>query len=140
MALKDVFKKKSASRLEEKKPQKKLEPKAEVKKPEIKMPKTKKTTKTSSVAWKVLESPHVTEKASDLTAKNEYVFKVTKRSNKIEIAKAVEDLYGVKVDTVRVINVRPKKRRMGRTIGTKKGYKKAIVKLHKGQEIEVLPR
>jgi len=137
MALLDVFKKKPKKRLEEKKPKKEVKPKVE-KKPEVKIP--KKTTKTSQVAWKVLQSPHVTEKATDLTSKNEYVFKVSKRSNKIEIAKAIEDLYGVKVDNVRIINVRPKSRRLGRTKGIKKGYKKAIIKLHKGQEIEVLPR
>jgi len=139
MALLDVFKKKPKKRLEEKKPKKEMNPKVE-KKPEVKIPKAKKTTKSSQVAWKVLESPHVTEKATELTSKNEYVFKVSKRSNKIEIARAVEDLYGVKVDKVRIINVHPKTRRLGRTTGIKKGYKKAIVKLHKGQEIEVLPR
>ena len=91
-------------------------------------------------AWKSLFSPHVTEKATDLAGHNQYIFKVFKRTNKNEIKKAVQSLYGVDVEKVRIINVHRKKKKMGRNIGWKKGYKKAIVKIKKGQEIEVLPR
>ncbi len=91
-------------------------------------------------AWKSLFSPHVTEKATDLASHNQYIFKVFKRTNKNEIKKAVQSLYGVDVEKVRIINVHRKKKKMGRNIGWKKGYKKAIVKIKKGQEIEVLPR
>ncbi|MEA3452885.1 MAG: 50S ribosomal protein L23 [Patescibacteria group bacterium] len=88
----------------------------------------------------MLKRPHITEKATELTSENQYMFRVSSRSNKIEIKKAVSDVYGVKVESVRIINVPPKKRRLGKTQGWRKGYKKAIVKIKKGQEIEVLPR
>ena len=90
-------------------------------------------------AWKSLFSPHVTEKATNLGGENKYVFKVFKRANKVDIKKAVESLYGVAVEDVKIINVRRKARRVGRTQGFRKGYKKAIVKVKKGQEIEILP-
>jgi len=58
---------------------------------ETKVVKPKKQVK-SEIAWKVLERPHITEKASDLTKENEYVFRVFTSSNKIEVKKAVEDV------------------------------------------------
>ena len=91
-------------------------------------------------AYKVLKSPHVTEKASDLVGQNQYVFKVWEGSNKKEVKRAVEDVFGVEVVSVRVVNIPKKKIRIGRTEGTKSGYKKAIVKIRKDQKIEILPR
>lgn len=91
-------------------------------------------------AWKVLKSPHITEKATDLTKKNQYTFKVYQKANKVEIKKAIEDIYGVDVSDVKIINIHSKRRRLGKTRGWKTGYKKAIVKIKKGQNIEVLPR
>jgi len=105
----------------------------------IKVKKEKASLKKSD-AWKVLSSPHVTEKASRLAEENQYIFKVFPRAKKIEIKKAVEDIYGVNTESVKIINVSPRKRRIGKTIGMTKGYKKAIVKIAKGQEIEILPR
>ncbi len=87
-----------------------------------------------------LVSPHVTEKATDSGEKNKYVFKVLPKANKKEIKKDVEDSYNVDVESVNIINVPRKKRRLGRQEGWKKGYKKAIVKVKKGQKIEILPR
>ncbi|HZX49622.1 MAG TPA: 50S ribosomal protein L23 [Candidatus Paceibacterota bacterium] len=83
--------------------------------------------------------PHITEKATDLGAKNQYVFVVAPGAAKNEIARSVEKAYGVKVEEVRVVNVKAKKMRLGRTKGIKKGYKKAIVQVKKGQSIEILP-
>ncbi len=93
-----------------------------------------------SDAWKILASPHVTEKASRLAEENHYMFRVFPRAKKIEIKKAVENIYNVDVEAVKIINVLPRKRRMGRTTGMTKGYKKAIVTINKDQEIEILPR
>jgi large subunit ribosomal protein L23 len=87
-----------------------------------------------------LKSPHITEKASDLTKVNQYIFKVFPRANKTEIKKAVENLYGVNVISVKIINIPPKRRTLGRISGWRKGYKKAIVKIKEGQKIELLPR
>ena len=96
--------------------------------------------KLSDKAAKILVSPHITEKATALTEENKYVFKVFQKANKIEIKKAIEDLYGVDVIGVNVINVPRRQRRLGRQMGWRKGYKKAIVKIKKGQKIEILPR
>ena len=82
----------------------------------------------------------MTEKATELAKKNQYVFKVWPRANKVEIKKAIEDIYGVDVVSVKIIKVPRKRRRLGRISGWRKGYKKAIVKIKEGQKIEVLPR
>ena len=92
------------------------------------------------IATLVLKSPHITEKSSDLADKNQYVFKVYPKINKIEIRKAIEELYVVKVVSIKTINVPAKQKRLGKNIGEQKGYKKAIVKIKEGQKIEVLPR
>jgi large subunit ribosomal protein L23 len=86
-----------------------------------------------------LVRPHITEKATDLAAKNQYVFVVKPTAAKKEIGKSVEEMYGVKVQGVRIVTVHPKSMRLGRTKGVKQGYKKAIVKIKEGQSIEILP-
>ncbi len=92
----------------------------------------------SFVSKYVLVKPHISEKATELSEKGFYVFKVLKKSNKKEIKHEVENKYKVSVDSVRVINVPRKKTRLGRTEGVKSGYKKAIVKLKKGETIELM--
>ncbi|TSC74400.1 MAG: large subunit ribosomal protein L23 [Parcubacteria group bacterium Gr01-1014_44] len=88
----------------------------------------------------VLKGAHVTEKSGFLNNFNQYVFKVATRSNKIEIKKAVEKMYGVKVDRVMISIMPAKKRRLGRYEGEKSGFKKAIVKLTPGHKIDVIPK
>ena len=83
--------------------------------------------------------PHITEKATDLAAKNQYVFVVQTTANKKDIARSVEKMYGVNVKGVRIVNVHPKKMRLGKIKGVKKGYKKAMVQIQKDQKIEILP-
>lgn len=139
MTLFDILKKKKAKQEEKLKKIEKVRkrtPKIEKPEPEISGPKTK----ISDFSWRVLKEPHITEKATDLVEKNQYVFKVWPQANKTEIKKAIEDLYGVKVVEVKIIKVPPKRRRLGRIEGWRKGYKKAIVKIKEGQKIEVLPR
>jgi len=113
---------------------KKKEPKKDIKK-EVKT--EKKQTKFNEV-WKILKNPHITEKATDLMGKNQYVFKVFPKAGKPEIKKAVEGLYGVEVTGIGIINISRKRKRVGRTMGFKGGYKKAIVRIKEGQKIEVL--
>lgn len=84
----------------------------------------------------IIIKPLVTEKSTDLMSQGKYVFKVDKRANKIEIGKAVEEIFKVKVTAVNTMNVIGKMKRMGRTAGKRPGYKKAIVKLAAGQTIE----
>jgi len=84
----------------------------------------------------ILLSPHVTEKATRLSSNNQYVFKVFPRANKTEVKRAIENLYKVKVVGVKIIRVSGKTRRMGKSQGWKKGYKKAIIRVGQGQRIE----
>ena len=86
----------------------------------------------------ILLSPHVTEKATRLSSDNQYVFKVFPRANKTEVKRAIESLYKVKVVGVKIIIVSGKTRRMGKSQGWKKGYKKAIIRVEQGQRIEAV--
>jgi large subunit ribosomal protein L23 len=88
-------------------------------------------------AYKVLLKPLVTEKAANLGAGNKYVFAVSSKSNKIEIAKAVNEVYGIKPLGVNIIKMGGKKVRYGRLTGKRKDWKKAIVTLPKGESIKV---
>lgn len=131
MAILDFFKKKK--KLEKKRPAIREE-KAEAKP-------TPTAAKTDSrKAALVLKAPLVAEKATDLAKLNQYVFKVYPETNKSEVKKAVEGFYGVKVLKVNIVNLPAKQRRLGRILGWKPGFKKAIVKIKEGQKIEVLPR
>ena len=94
----------------------------------------------SNLGWKVLKSPQITEKATFLAEKNQYVFKISSEANKTEVKKAVEGIYKVDVSAVKIIKIPAKKRKVGKVSGWKKGYKKAIVKIKSGQKIELLPR
>ena len=91
-----------------------------------------------SEAYRFVLNPHVTEKATNGNILNKYTFKVAKNSNKIEIKKAIEKLYKVKVSSVNIQNIPSKKRQIGRYMGTKSGFKKAIITLKEGQKIEVV--
>lgn len=85
----------------------------------------------------ILIRPMITEHTTDLmTEENKYVFIVDKRANKIQIADAVAEIFDVKVEKVNTINVKSKKRRVGRIVGKTASYKKAIVKLAAGESIE----
>jgi large subunit ribosomal protein L23 len=96
--------------------------------------------KQSSDAYKILESPRVTEKSGMLAVSNSYVFNVNVDTNKHQIKKAVQDLYGVAVERVNIINVPRKSRRVGKSQGFRPGYKKAMVKLSEGEKIEIMSR
>ena len=91
-------------------------------------------------SWRVLKSPRISEKATDLAEVGKYVFNVNPKTTKISIKEAIQKSYGVTVTAVNIINIPRKKRRMGRREGYKAGYKKAIVSVKKGQTIEVLPQ
>jgi len=95
--------------------------------------------KKEKMAFRVLKHALVTEKATNFQ-KGTYAFVVRDNSTKNEIKKAVKEVYNVDVESVRTITVPRKKKRLGRTQGWKKGFKKAIVRLKKGQEIEITPR
>lgn len=83
----------------------------------------------------VIRRPLITEKATRLKeASNTICFEVNRDANRIEIAKAVTALFGVKVADVRVANRKGKLKRMGRFLGRRKAWKKAYVRLVEGEK------
>lgn len=88
-------------------------------------------------AYKVIRKPLVTEKVSGLGALNKYVFAVANQTNKIEVAKAIKEIYGIKPLGVNIIKIQGKKARYGRISGKRKDWKKAIVTLPAGQTIKI---
>lgn len=86
---------------------------------------------------KVLLGPHITEKAAIVgESSNQYVFRVAKDATKPEVKQAVEKLFEVEVDDVRVANVKGKIKRSGARLGRRNDWKKAYVRVKAGQSIE----
>jgi large subunit ribosomal protein L23 len=86
--------------------------------------------------YRIILRPIITEKSTLLKEKNrEVCFEVNPKANKIEIKKAAEQLFKIKVERVRVQNKRGKMRRVGRSVGKKKDWKKAYVKLKEGEKM-----
>jgi len=118
-------------------------------KPEIKKAKTsetakksvtkvdKKDTKHYPFAHQILKRPLLTEKVTYQGQYNQYSFEVAKSTNKIEIQKAIQGVYGVNPISINVINIKGKEVRRGRQRGRTKDWKKAIVTLKAGDKIEV---
>ncbi len=88
--------------------------------------------------FKVLLAPHVSEKSAKASENNQLVFKVAKDATKLEIRKAVEALWDVKVLSVQTSIVKGKRKRFGRLEGRRSDWKKAYVSLAEGQEIDLL--
>lgn len=87
--------------------------------------------------FKVLVGPHISEKASVLAdGKSQFIFKVAVDATKLEIKKAVESLFSVKVDEVRTVNVQGKTKRTARGLGKRNDWKKAYVSLQAGQDLD----
>ncbi len=86
--------------------------------------------------YEVLRRPLITEKNTLLQAQNKYVFEVAKQANKILVKKAVEAAFKVKVNSVNVLTVPGKTRRVGRQMVLTQSWKKAIVTLRQGDKIE----
>jgi len=120
----------------EKKVGKVLDTKVEKSEAVVKVANTKK--KTEKFSYEAIRKPHISEKASYLSEKDQYIFEVSPNYNKNEVKKAVEGLYGVDVLSVNVVKIPAKKRRLGKTQGFRKAYKKAIVKIKNGQKIEII--
>ncbi|MBU2539970.1 50S ribosomal protein L23 [Patescibacteria group bacterium] len=99
---------------------------------------TVKRKKSVATVYNIVSEPHISEKSMGLNEINQYIFDVFPKANKVQIKEAIEIIYGVDVLSVNIINIAPKKRRLGKIQGFKKGYKKAIVKVKAGQKIEIL--
>lgn len=85
----------------------------------------------------ILIAPVLTEKALDLREQGKYVFKVAKEATKIQIKEAVRRLFNVKVESCTIVNVRGKNRRLRYREGKTSSWKKATVKLVKGETIKI---
>ena len=122
----------------------KKEKKTEISKPEEKVKKPQEAAKTKTafrkkegVAKDILVRPLVSEKASFVGQYGQYIFEVGRGANKIEIAKAIFNTYGVKPVKINIVHLRGKEVRYGRTQGKTKARKKAIIILKPGEKIEV---
>ena len=81
------------------------------------------------MSYEIIKKPVITENSMDQMADRKYTFEVAKDANKIEIKKAVEEVFGVKVEKVTTMRVLGKVKRMGANSGKRPDWKKAIVKL-----------
>ena len=88
-------------------------------------------------AHDILIKPVVSEKSTDLLQDNKYTFLVPIKVNKIQVRQAVEQIFKVKVQAVNTIRMQGKVKRMGKHVGKRSDYKKAIVTLAPGNQIEI---
>ena len=89
-------------------------------------------------SYEIVKEPHISEKGTNLAENSKYIFKVYNNASKLEIKKSVEGIHRVDVLSVNTIRIPAKKRRLGRTEGFRKGYRKAVVTIREGQKIEIL--
>ena len=85
----------------------------------------------------IIKAPLITEKSRDRQSMNQYTFKVSPKATKIEIKEAIEKLFKVEVVNVQTLNMKVKKKRVGRYTGLSNRAKKAIVTLKAGQTIDL---
>ncbi len=89
------------------------------------------------IRYDVIKRPLITEKSTiQKESANQLTFEVDRKANRVEIKKAVEDIFKVKVAGVRTIQVMGKFKRRGRILGKRNDYKKAVVRLMPGERIE----
>ncbi len=151
MSLKDLLKKKKEQKEEEKQPADKSVVDSEVEaKSDKKSSKEEeeKQVKTSgeerqavsggaSISHRILLKPLVTEKISSQTSQGKYAFVVADKANKVEVAKAIWETYGVWPTKVNIMNYQGKVVRFGRVFGRRKKWKKAIITLPQGKTIDI---
>ena len=80
-------------------------------------------------AYDIIIKPVITEQSMEATEEKKYVFQVANDANKIEIKKAIEEIFGVKVEKVNTIRMEGKMKRQGIHVGRRASWKKAMVKL-----------
>lgn len=86
----------------------------------------------------IIKAPVITEKSANISADGKkVVLKVSKDANKVQIRQAVEKAFDVKVTNVNTVNVRAKKKRVGRYEGKTSAYKKAIITLAEGSKLDL---
>jgi len=143
MAFKDFFKSKKEPEKKRKDVSSKVlvkEKKKEASKETVKPIKKARKKIDEGDAYRVLKAPHITEKTTRLAKSHRYVFKVYEEANKPRIKKAIEKIYNVDVLSVKIIKIGPKKVIFKGIKGQRKGYKKAVIEIKKGQKIEIFSR
>ena len=94
-----------------------------------------------SNARDIIIRPIITEKSMKMMdAENTITFEVAKNTNKIAVRQAIEEIYNVKVESVNIVNVHSKTKRVGKYVGKTRAYKKAMVKLPEGHDIELFDK
>lgn len=84
----------------------------------------------------IINYPILSEKGTRLSqTENKYIFRVSRAANKVEIKRAIEKMYKVRVSDVNTMNVRGKKKRMGLVTGKRPDWKKAVVTLEEGESL-----
>jgi len=113
--------------------------KKDVTKKQSKKTESKKSADVASTAgaYNTIIAPIVTEKSHEMVAKHKYTFRVAKTASKSVVKKVVEDMYGVTVENVNIIIVKPKRRTVKQDRGYQKLYKKAIVTVNEKDHIAV---
>ncbi|MBD9009574.1 MAG: 50S ribosomal protein L23 [Clostridiales bacterium] len=86
------------------------------------------------LSYDIIKRPIITEQSMDQTADRKYTFEVAKNANKIEIKKAVEEIFKVEVEKVTTMNYDGKPKRQGVFAGKRADWKKAVVKLKEGSK------
>lgn len=125
----DVEAQKPAKKAAVKKVAPKKEKKSEAQAPALKI--------ISRFASQTILAPLVTEKTASLGSKNVLVFRIASGATRVAVKQAIAEMYGITPVKVNVITVRPRAMTFGRTQGTTKGYKKAMVTLPAGKTIDV---
>jgi large subunit ribosomal protein L23 len=85
----------------------------------------------------ILLAPVVTEKSYELIDQHKYSFRVHPDAHKTQVRQAVEELFEVHVESVNILKVQPKPKRRGQRRGVRPGWKKAVVQIRKGEQIEI---
>lgn len=119
-----------------KKPEVKVEKKTDAE-AEVVSAKTKKSGKITGNNHKVLVRPIISEKAAIAESIGVYTFAVRVEATKVQVKKAVKEIYGIQPQKIRMINVEGKNMRFGRNFGKRSDWKKAVVTLEKGQSINI---
>jgi len=89
------------------------------------------------ISYDVIKRPLITEKTNiQKEENNQITFEVDRRANRVEIKKAVEDIFNVRVGGVRTMQIKGKRKQRGRIVGKRRDWKKAIVTLMPGERIE----
>jgi large subunit ribosomal protein L23 len=88
-------------------------------------------------AYQIIKRPLITEKTNiQKETANQLTFEVARKANRVEIRRAIEKIFNVRVDAVRTMKVRGKVKRRGRVLGKRRDWKKAVVRLMPGERID----